>query len=368
MRAYVAWVSVVFACAAATASSAPRVDLTADASLPPTAGLHVERNRLVDRGAPVRLLGVNHSGTEYACVKGTGIFEGPQGYALTNAILAWHANAVRIPLNEQCWLGLHGLDPRFAGPEYRSAIAQFVSDLRARGLYVIVDLHWAAPGEVLADEQLPMADADYAVDFWKSVAQTFANDAGVLFDLFNEPFLDTVPLSTWQGASIDAWDCLRDGCDVTVPDGAITYRTSGTQALVDAVRSTGARNILLVPGLSYSSDLSHWLDHAPRDPLGQIAASLHLYNFSGCNDDECFSRRFDAIAKSVPLVAGEIGENDCGHAFVDGYMQWADERGGSYLGWAWNTWDCNHGPALIKSYDGTPTAYGEGLRRHLARR
>src|SRR5512140_2784618 len=102
MRAVVSAL-VVAACGAATASSAPRVELTADASLPPSVSLHVERNRLVDRGATVRLLGVNHSGTEYACVKGTGIFEGPHGDALSSAILAWHANTVRIPLNEHCW-------------------------------------------------------------------------------------------------------------------------------------------------------------------------------------------------------------------------------------------------------------------------
>src|SRR5450755_2259313 len=100
MRAVVAWIGVLVACGAATASSAPRRDLTADASLPRTAGLHVERNRLVDHGVTVRLLGVNHSGTEYACVKGTGIFEGPQGDALTTSIVAWHANTVRVPLNE----------------------------------------------------------------------------------------------------------------------------------------------------------------------------------------------------------------------------------------------------------------------------
>ncbi len=367
MRAVVSAL-VVAACGAATASSAPRLELTADASLPPTAGLHIERNRLVNHGATVRLLGVNHSGTEYACVKGTGIFEGPRGDALASAILAWHANAVRIPLNEHCWLGLHGLDARFAGPEYRSAIAQFVTELRGRGLYVVLDLHWSAPNDALADRQLPMADADYAVDFWKSVASTFAGDQGVLFDVFNEPFLDTALCTNGNGASIDSWDCLRDGCVATVQDGAQTYRTAGTQSLVDAIRSTGARNVILVPGLSYSSDLSRWLDRAPRDPLGQIAASLHLYNFSGCADDECFSRRFEAVAAAVPLVAGEIGENDCGHAFVDGWMTWADRHGVSYLGWAWNTWDCKNGPALITSYDGTPTAYGEGLRRHLAHR
>ncbi len=365
MRAVVAWIGVVAACGVATASSAPRLDLTADASLPPSAGLHVERNRLVDRGATVRLLGVNHSGTEYACVKGGGIFEGPQGEALTSAIVAWHANTVRIPLNEDCWLGLNGLDIRFSGATYRTAIAHFVQDLRARGLYVILDLHWTAPDGVLADSQLPMADEDHSLDFWRSVASTFKSDAGVIFDLFNEPFLDTVACATVSGASVEPWRCLRDGCVVTVP---LTYRTTGTQAMLDAVRSEGAHNVVLVPGLAYSSDLSLWLDHAPKDPLGQIAASVHLYNFSGCHDDECFSRRYDAVAAEVPLVAGEIGENDCAHGFVDDYMTWADRRGVSYLGWAWNTWDCNRGPALIQSYDGTPTAYGEGLRRHLARR
>jgi endoglucanase len=365
MRAVVAWIGVVAACGAATASSAPRLDLTADASLPRTVGLHVERNRLVDRGATVRLLGVNHSGTEYACVKGTGIFEGPQGEALTSAITSWHANAVRVPLNEDCWLGLEGLDARFTGVTYRAEIARFVADLRLRGFYVIIDLHWAAPQGTLADSQLPMADADHAVDFWRSVAETFRADAGIVFDLFNEPFLDTIACSTSSGASVEPWRCLRDGCVVQTP---LTYRTAGTQAMLDAVRSTSARNIVLVPGLGYSSDLSHWLEYAPRDPLGQIAASVHLYNFSGCHDEECFSRRYDAIATAVPLVAGEIGENDCAHAFVDDYMTWADRRGGSYLGWAWNTWDCNRGPALITSYDGTPTPYGEGLRRHLARR
>jgi len=370
MRA-VASVVVVAACAAASASSAPRVDLTADASLPPSVGLHVERNRLVDRGASVRLLGVNHSGTEYACVKGTGIFDGPPAVDLARAILAWHANAVRIPLNEHCWLGLHSagenLDHRFAGPSYRDAVTGLVRELRAQGLYVVVDLHWAAPEGVPADHQLPMPDADHASDFWHSIATTFSGDVGVVFDLFNEPFLDVAAEGTAQTQSVDAWRCLRDGCLVSTLD-APPYRSAGMQSLVDAVRSTGARNVVLVPGLAYSSDLSGWIDHAPHDPLGQMAASLHLYNFSGCSADDCLSQRYGAVAAAVPLVAGEIGENDCGHAFIDATMTWADTHRASYLGWAWNTWDCHHGPALIESYDGKPTPYGEGLLRHLSRR
>ena len=41
-------------------------------------GLHVVENRLVDaRGQTLRIHGVNRSGTEYACVHGVGIFDGP---------------------------------------------------------------------------------------------------------------------------------------------------------------------------------------------------------------------------------------------------------------------------------------------------
>ena len=50
---------------------------------------------------------------------------------------------------------------------------------------------------------------------------------------------------------------------------------------------------------------------------------------------------------------------------VDQVMKWFDDRGLSYLGWTWNTWDCSAGPSLISDYAGTPTAYGIGLRDHL---
>jgi endoglucanase len=68
----------------------------------------------------------------------------------------------------------------------------------------------------------------------------------------------------------------------------------------------------------------------------------------------------------VPLTFTEIGENDCAHGFVDTLMNWADQHGVGYLGWTWNTWDCSTGPSLISNFDGTATAYGQGLKTHLA--
>ena len=63
-------------------------------------------------------------------------------------------------------------------------------------------------------------------------------------------------------------------------------------------------------------------------------------------------------------MAGEIGENTCAHGFVDQVMNWFDDRGLSYLGWTWNTWDCSTGPSLI-SLRRHAHAFGTGLRDHL---
>jgi endoglucanase len=70
--------------------------------------VHVQNNHLVDaNGNLLRLYGVNRSGSEYACQQGWGIFDGPSDDASIAAIKAWHVNAVRVPLNEDCWLGIN---------------------------------------------------------------------------------------------------------------------------------------------------------------------------------------------------------------------------------------------------------------------
>jgi hypothetical protein len=45
-------------------------------------------------------------------------------------------------------------------------------------------------------------------------------------------------------------------------------------------------------------------------------------------------------------------------------MAWADDRGIGYLAWTWNDWPNCDGPTLITDFDGTPTAYGAGVRAH----
>ena len=60
-------------------------------------GLHVAGHRLLDgAGHTVTLRGVNRSGTEYACIQGWGIFDGPSDAASIRAITSWHVNFVRV--------------------------------------------------------------------------------------------------------------------------------------------------------------------------------------------------------------------------------------------------------------------------------
>lgn len=298
-------------------------------------------------GTATRLLGVNRSGTEYACAQGWGLFDGPSDANSITAITSWHVNAVRVPLNEDCWLGINGVNSAYAGSNYQTAIVNYVKALNAAGAVAILDLHWNAPGSTLATGQQVMADADHSPAFWTSVATTFKAYTGVMFDLYNEPH-DI------------SWSCWRDGC---MSGG---WQTAGMQSLVNAVRNTGATQPLLLGGLGWSGDLSQWLTYEPTDPAHALVASVHVYNFGSCTNTACWDSMIAPVAASVPVVTGELGENDCAHGFIDSYMSWADAHKVSYLGWTWDTWNCSSGPALITDYNGTPTAFGAGYKAHLA--
>jgi hypothetical protein len=138
------------------------------------------------------------------------------------------------------------------------------------------------------------------------------------------------------------------------------------QQMLDAVRSTGAKQVVIASGLSYANKLDGWLAHEPVDPTGNLMAGFHLYNDVPCANTGCWNSTVGAVAQQVPVVTGELGERDCAHGFIDGYMSWADAHGVGYLGWAWNPTDCGGFPALISDWSGNATSFGVGLQTHLA--
>ncbi len=328
---------------------ASREGSTRPASAPAPA-LHVSGDQIVDPGGdPVQLNGVNRSGTEYACVQGWGIFDGPSDQVSVSAMASWNVHVVRVPLNEDCWLGINGVKPAYGGAAYRTAVGGFLRLLESNGMNVILDLHWNVPGTELAAGQQKMPDFDHSPAFWRSVASWFGQDRAVLFDLYNEPH-DV------------GWTCWLRGCMV---DG---WRAVGMQGLVTTVRRTGAQNVLMLGGLGWAGDLTRWHAHMPSDPLGQLVASWHDYNFGGCVTQTCWEAQVAGVGEAAPILFGEFGETGCGHSFVDSLMAWADGQGIGYLAWTWDAWPTCDGPTLILDYSGTPTTYGQGVHDHFVGR
>lgn len=368
--------------AALTAAAAAGIGLfvSMSSTSPPSGGpstiaqLRVSGNKLVSAsGQQVVLRGVGRSGTEYECVQGHGIFDGPSDQASVSAMRSRGINAVRVPLNEACWNGESYIKPAYAGARYRAAVTAYIRRLTASGMVAIVDLHWtdgaytgntSACSSAQATCQKPMPDAAQAVPFWRSAARTFKSNGAVIFDLFNEPY----PERANGGNKAQGWRCwLHGGRDCV----GIPYRVAGMQTLVNTVRSADAGNVIMLGGLEWSNDLAGWLSHRPADPDHNLAASWHSYNFNACSKRSCWAGQISPVTAKVPVIAGEIGENDCAHTYIDSLMNWLNSKSASYLAWAWNTdFNCSTGPGLITSYTGTPTPYGAGyesMLRMLAR-
>jgi cellulase (glycosyl hydrolase family 5) len=222
---------------------------------------------------------------------------------------------------------------------------------------------------VAADGQRAMPD-DRSDDFWSSVARTFKKDHSVVFDVFNEPYsrYDTNGTLVFDLT----WNCWRNGgCaaprtgDRQALDGG-TFTTIGLSALVDAIRSVGAKQPIMLGGIDYASDLRQWLANRPGDK--QIVASFHNYGGHLCHNETCWNEVIAPIAAETPVVTGEFGETDCATS-PSAFMDWADQHGVGYLMWAW--WVLPDSAcstlSVLADVHGAPRApNGTALKAHLA--
>ncbi len=382
--------------------------LVCGAALAAAPAIKVAGNHFVDeKGATVQLRGVNVAGLEFVAIGGwspNNPWGGQTGDSTPNwnAIKRWGANSVRLPLNEASWLGLSCLDlganagkgaiiKADPGGNYQATVKQSVAEATAAGLYVILELHWGAPNDgaspVCPTAQNPMADADHAAAFWTSVATQFKSNPAVIFELFNEPFLDATAL-----VGHTPWPDLLNGGTVTkvlygggsgVKD--LTWSTAGMQPMLDAVRATGATNVVLTATLQWSQQMDGWLKYKPTDPAGQLGAVWHAYAASkyptqvACVADgilsvglpQCSSLEMNAVqsimAAGYPVVITEFGDAIGGSTapWAAVLLPFADTNGIGYLGWTWDTWSGHKENVLITDAAGDPTpGYGTYVKKH----
>jgi len=346
---------------------------------PATSGLRVSGNKILnDAGQAVRLLGANYSQAEYACMLDGVTFYAAPNQALVDTWKKWGFTAIRIPLDENCWLGTNGLPiGGLTAAKYQSDIKAFVDLLTTNGIASIVDLHRSWPGTgTPGNQQTCMPDADHSPAFWTSVANTFKGNGSVLFDLFNEP-------------CAPSWSCWANGGNCGEDNqGTITYAAVGMKSLLATVRATGATNIVVIGGNQYAHDLSRWVANKPTDTLTppQIMAAQHMYGDECGTNNACLTPSSQygdiaAISASYPVIMGEFGgsygagsnENlGCGTAIPVAIMSFLNGLGQHYTAWNWN-WngingDCNNGdfPLTLNGNAGAPTPWGTALQAGIA--
>lgn len=388
--------------------------------------LHVSANHLLNAGnQPVALHGVDRAGTEYKCEQNAGIFDNDgantPGDNPTNDDLevqnmaTWGVNSEVLGLNEDCWLGINGVNPAYGGQNYINAIAHNVATEEAHGIYPVIALYWEAPGTTLASSQDPMPDNDHAPLFWEEVANEFKNDPYVIFRIREEPYpSDGYNLAAWKcwsqgdvsySRSSDAslprgWQSspgtqtaptstgTRDDCTGQVKDEKTTapYQAVGMQSLLNIIRGTGARNIIQVPGIGYANMMAcsptgspvscGFLDSADgvrvTDPDNNMMADVDLYPESNVcgyqGNPSCYEDTYLPVVQVMPFDVGEIGENGgTGTSAITTYvnmaLNWLDANaGGNYYAWAWDEWG-----GLISRYTSATPAqvYGVDYYDHI---
>ncbi|MCX8520885.1 MAG: cellulase family glycosylhydrolase, partial [Rhodoferax sp.] len=408
--------------------------------------LRVDGNRFVDAaGQPVQLRGASIRVLESWLVQGHdpttpwggqpngNTTEPPDFRAMTTQ---WFMNVVRLPLNEASWLGLtcvdlggaYGRTPGSlvrADPlgNYKSTVQLAVAAAHAAGLYVILDLHWAAPGNVCPVGPNAFANADHSLDFWTSVANTFKANPAVLFEVFHAPLPVGLASSAddwalWSGVFSPAGSFDHLYVYGPEPKAPTSYHWNATsmQALVHAIRGTGASNVILIAGENAAGNLSGWLTGGTAsvfDMLSppQLAAVWHAYpgsnNYSaaeyltplnqtnlsitgpspalaqrlGTVAGPVFSQLRDILDAGYPVIITEYGDQNATAAqpgqalssaapFAAEILQFADYPGAanqariSYVAWSFNT-NTNLSNTLLQPPPNTTATASPGFGEYV---
>jgi len=305
-------------------------------------GYYVNGNTIcTPAGRPHLLHGVDRPSLEWST---TGQNLSQADFSL---MATWNANVVRIALNQDFWLAA---SPKF-DPGYAAVVDNAVTWAETAGLDVILDLHWSDAGVLgsctstsTTNCQQKMADQN-SLAFWIEVATRYQTDGRVMFELYNEPH--DISWTTW-----------RDGGMV---DG---FQAVGMQQLYDAIRATGAQNLVLIGGVGWAYDLSGVATY--RVTGYNIAYATHPYDTSG-RSPSTWDHNWGYLTKTDPVVATEFGslnDSTCATGYSAEVIAYADANAASWTAWAWFPGGCKF-PAIIADWTGAPSPSGAVVKAAL---
>ena len=320
----------------------------------------VAGNRLVTAdGAEVWLQGLNAGGLESV----------PNGDQVVKSAVVgideWKANCVRLPVKEDFWFGTSAY-LNDGGAAYRATVDKIVRLAANRGAYVVLDLHrFRAP------------KAEH-VRFWQDAAKRYANHPAVLFDLFNEPH--GIDWKTWRdGGFVGKAGAVDESAFLSAEEKRKNqgFESVGMQALVEAVRSTGARNVVIAGGLQWANDLTGIENDEgkPTYRLTDATGNGVMYAWHTYHWHKGWARILPVAAKH-PVFLGEVGaapreemsfipleQKEDPFTFSPDMIAFIQKHRINWTAWCFHP---KAAPCMIRSWDYDPTPYwGEFVRRAL---
>ena len=140
------------------------------------------------------------------------------------------------------------------------------------------------------------------------------------------------------------------------------------QTLLDTVRATGAKNVVIAGGLDWAYDMSGFLEGKQlADPTGNgVIYANHAYPFKG-DTVERWLAKMEKASKVLPVIVSEFGSDPKGGRGLTG-EQWVRQvlQALEDHGWSWTAWDLHPGagPCLISDWKYTPTpSFGSWVKQ-----
>jgi endoglucanase len=311
-------------------------------------------------GPAPRYYGVNLASAEFAPHKKPGV-HGKDYIYPTKATAAPFAakgmNSIRLPI---LW---ERIQPTALGPLDEEEMALLDASLSDLGGFkqVILDVHnYARFNDKLLSPHDQSAKA--LPDLWRRLALRYKDRPNIAFGVMNEPY--EIAASDWRPIA---------------------------EATTAAIRQTGARNLILIPGTRWTG--GHSWDHGGsesnatvmagfRDPGRNMVFEIHQYL-----DEDSSGAKFKCVRRTIgrerlegvtrwlrqeraQAILGEFGVDrspEC-LAALDDMLSFLRENGDVWIGWnywAGGDWWGDY-PLTVQPDNGRERPQAAVLRRHIA--
>ena len=238
--------------------------LSVDASTPygQHGALHVENGKLTDEnGNTVQLYGMSTHGIAW--------FPQYINYDSFRTLRDdWNTNCIRLAMYTAEYGGYcAGGDKE----QLKQLVRDGVSYATELGMYVIVDWH------IFSDCD-PNQNKDEAIAFFREMAEAFADNDNVLYEICNEP----------NGGT--SWDSIKSYAEEVIP----------------VIRAQKPDAVILVGTPTWSQEI----DKAAASPLDDSNVMYTLHFYAGTHKDDLRNRLETCVQNGLPVFVSEFGMCD----------------------------------------------------------